>query len=409
MNFGSISVTWAAPSPRCAACGSSRTAQGFDWFSVSDHFQESPPRGATSTATRRSPRSPPRPWTRGGSASAAASTGVAYPEPRAAPKSLTTIDHLSNGRVDCGSARAGTTSSQGLWVPVPLDRAARGQCSRNTRKICGSSSTPSSVASPSRARTSAWWTLPITRKPVQPASHLDRRGAARSAPCGGPPRSTGGRVERRYIGPEDWTDKSRVLDSDGARPRDVIRRRIMPKRERSAFLPRGRRARGPAAADELFRPALGGSPIASTRHRYLRGTVKDAREMVEAVRALGCTRLCIALREGPRLEALEGLRGRDRRAPLTAVRARKALPVRHPGGGTSSAGCESKKPAGLKHEADRGPPASTRASPRDGAMWWAPKVYQSTTSVFLERRVVRGNVGADRPPPGWLFGYSPAA
>ena len=31
-------------------------ASGFDWFSVSDHFQESPPRGGTWTATRRSPR-----------------------------------------------------------------------------------------------------------------------------------------------------------------------------------------------------------------------------------------------------------------------------------------------------------------------------------------------------------------
>ena len=29
-------------------------AKGFDWFSVSDHFQESPPAVATCTATRRS-------------------------------------------------------------------------------------------------------------------------------------------------------------------------------------------------------------------------------------------------------------------------------------------------------------------------------------------------------------------
>ena len=35
------------------------------------------------------------------------------------------------------------------------------------------------------------------------------------------------------------------------------------------------------------------------RTGYLRGTVKDARGIVEQFRALGCTRLSIAFREGP--------------------------------------------------------------------------------------------------------------
>ena len=75
---------------------------GFDWFSVSDHFQESPPRGgdidcfeAISTLT----------------AAAVETTRVrlgalvycvAYRNPGLHAKSLTTIDHLSHGRVDCG-------------------------------------------------------------------------------------------------------------------------------------------------------------------------------------------------------------------------------------------------------------------------------------------------------------------
>src|SRR5436853_4048750 len=74
----------------------------FDWFSVSDHFQESPPRGgdldcyeAIATLT-----------------AAAVDTKrvrlgalvycVAYRNPGLHAKSLTTIDHLSGGRVDCG-------------------------------------------------------------------------------------------------------------------------------------------------------------------------------------------------------------------------------------------------------------------------------------------------------------------
>src|SRR5437867_13452512 len=77
-------------------------AKGFDWFSVSDHFQESPPRGgdmacyeaiATLTAAAMD------------TAHVRLGSGVycvAYRNPGLLAKSLTTIDHLSNGRVDCG-------------------------------------------------------------------------------------------------------------------------------------------------------------------------------------------------------------------------------------------------------------------------------------------------------------------
>ena len=77
-------------------------AKGFDWFSVSDHFQESPPRGgdmdcyeaiATLTAAAMDTQ-----HVRLGSGVYC----VAYRNPGLLAKSLTTIDHLSNGRVDCG-------------------------------------------------------------------------------------------------------------------------------------------------------------------------------------------------------------------------------------------------------------------------------------------------------------------
>src|SRR2546421_11201564 len=77
-------------------------ARGFDWFSVSDHFQESPPRGggldcfeAIATLT-----------------AAAVETKrvrlgalfycVACRIPWRYVKSLTTIDHLCGGRAHCG-------------------------------------------------------------------------------------------------------------------------------------------------------------------------------------------------------------------------------------------------------------------------------------------------------------------
>src|ERR1700756_2361053 len=76
--------------------------KGFDWFSVSDHFQESPPRGgdmdcyeaiATLTAAAMDTQ-----HIRLGSGVYC----VVYRNPALLAKSLTTIDHLSNGRVDCG-------------------------------------------------------------------------------------------------------------------------------------------------------------------------------------------------------------------------------------------------------------------------------------------------------------------
>ena len=77
-------------------------AKGFDWFSVSDHFQESPPRGgemdcyeaiATLTAAAMDTKN-----IRLGSGVYC----VVYRNPGLLAKSLTTIDHLSHGRVDCG-------------------------------------------------------------------------------------------------------------------------------------------------------------------------------------------------------------------------------------------------------------------------------------------------------------------
>ncbi len=56
---------------------------------------------------------------------------------------------------------------------------------------------------------------------------------------------------------------------------------------------------GAARAEKIFQNHFGGSAERAARTGYLRGTVKDARAMVDQFRALGCMRLSIALREGP--------------------------------------------------------------------------------------------------------------
>ncbi|MBI1848209.1 MAG: LLM class flavin-dependent oxidoreductase, partial [Candidatus Rokubacteria bacterium] len=105
------------------------------------------------------------------------------------------------------------------------------------------------------------------------------------------------------IGPDDWKHKSEVLDrwceTEKRDPRTIMRTVNL-----GFYL--GADARGAARADEIFTSHWGGSAERSARTGYLRGTVKDAPEMVEAFRALGCTRLNIAFREGPYdWEALE--------------------------------------------------------------------------------------------------------
>src|SRR5215467_1717759 len=72
---------------------------GFDWFSVSDNFQESPPRGgdmdcyeAIATLPAASMATPTIRLGRGVYC-------VAYRIPGLPAQSLTTINHLSNGRV----------------------------------------------------------------------------------------------------------------------------------------------------------------------------------------------------------------------------------------------------------------------------------------------------------------------
>ena len=102
MNFGIHIGHMGGPLTEMRKLWKFADANGFDWFSVSDHFQESPPRGgdmdcyeaiATLTAAAMDTT-----HIRLGSGVYC----VAYRNPGLLAKSLTTIDHLSNGRVDCG-------------------------------------------------------------------------------------------------------------------------------------------------------------------------------------------------------------------------------------------------------------------------------------------------------------------
>mgnify|MGYP001612953187 FL=1 len=94
---------------------------GFDWFSVSDHFQESPPQGgdmdcfesiSTMTALANETKN-----VRVGSLVFC----VNYRHPGVLAKALCTIDHLSGGRVECGIG-AGWHEPEYRGYGIPFER-----------------------------------------------------------------------------------------------------------------------------------------------------------------------------------------------------------------------------------------------------------------------------------------------
>ena len=131
-------------------------AKGFDWFSVSDHFQESPPRGgdmdcyeaiATLTAAAMDTTTHPARQRR---------VLRRVPEPRPA-RQVAHHDRPSLQRPRRLRARApaGTTSRRRPSATRSPRSAPARTCSRSTRRSCACCWTPSSGARTSRASTSA--------------------------------------------------------------------------------------------------------------------------------------------------------------------------------------------------------------------------------------------------------------
>ena len=171
-------------------------ANGFDWFSVSDHFQESPPRGgemdcyeaiATLTAAAMD------------TSKIRLGSGVycvVYRNPGLLAKSLTTIDHLSNGRVDCGlGAGWHDVEAKAYGYPFPTI-GPREDMLEEYAQIMRLLLDPGAAPRDLRGQdTSAWSTPRTTPSPCSPAFPSGSEGAARSARCAPPPSMpTGGTV-----------------------------------------------------------------------------------------------------------------------------------------------------------------------------------------------------------------------
>ena len=265
--------------------------RGFDWFSVSDHFQETPPQGgegdcfeALSTMA----------------ALAVETTRVrvgclvfcvGYRHPGVLAKAVTTIDHLSRGRVDCGiGAGWDEIEFASYGIPFPPIKVREDQLEEYAAVL------RLLFDRPRADRSGAHYRLvnaPNNPKPLQ--AHL--------------PLWIGGSGERRtlrtaarfadgwnapYLAPAEWKRKSAVLDEwcvkVGRDPASIAR-------TINIGFYMGADASGAKRAEERYQRHWGNDRRGFTG--FLRGTAGQAAEVVAAFRDAGADRVNIALREGP--------------------------------------------------------------------------------------------------------------
>lgn len=264
---------------------------GFDWFSVSDHFQESPPQGgdmdcfegvttltAAALETRR---------VRLGSLVFC----INYRNPGLLAKSLCTIDHLAGGRVECGiGAGWHEIEYRGYGIPFGRIGVREDQLEEYAQVL----------------------RLLFDQKVSSFAGQHFQLNEARCNPKPAQPRLRiwiGGQGEKRtlrsvaryadgwnapYLDPVAWKAKNAILDGWCEREhRDP--RSIMRTVNVGFYLGADERA---AARGEALCQAQWGAQLA-TRKGFLRGTPKQAIEMVAAYRDAGVERVNIALRQGP--------------------------------------------------------------------------------------------------------------
>jgi len=265
-------------------------AAGFDWFSASDHFQESPPQGgdgdcfeAVSTM-----------------AAVAMDTTrvrigclvfcVNYRNPGLLAKALCTIDHLSGGRVECGiGAGWHEIEYRGYGIPFErigvredqLEEAAQILRMLFEQKVSNFKGTHFQLddarcnPKPLQRRLRIWIGGQGEKRTL--------RAAARYADGWNAP----------YLDPETWAAKNAVLDDWCAKERRDPRA-IMRTVNVGFYM--GADDKGAARADAVYTAHWG---EAQARKGFVRGTPKQAVEMVQAYRDAGVERLNIGLRQGP--------------------------------------------------------------------------------------------------------------
>ena len=269
---------------------------GFDWFSVADHFQESPPQGGDMDCFE-------------GIASLAAAAVetkrvrlasmvhcVLYRNPGLLAKSLTTIDHLSQGRADCAIG-AGWHEIESKAFGFPFPRiGVREDMLEEYAQILRMLFDPEQRRSNFHGQHFTLENAPNNPKPLQPRLPLWIGGRGEKRTLRAAARYADG-WNAAYIGPDEWKLKSDVLtrwcEIEKRDPRTILRTVNL-----GFYL--GADAKGAARGEQVYQRHFGGrSDGREPRTGYLRGTPKDVMDMIGRFRDFGCRRLNIAFREGP--------------------------------------------------------------------------------------------------------------
>ena len=265
--------------------------RGFDAFSVSDHFQETPHHDGTgdcfeSVATL--------------TAAAADTTrvrvgslvfSIAYRNPGLLAKSLTAIDHISNGRADCGiGAGWNEPEYRAFGYAFPSIKTREDQLEEYAEALHLLFSEPFADLSGTH------YTLrhaPNNPRPVQRRLSLWIGGAGEKRTLRTAARFADG-WNAPYLAPAEWKRKNDVLDrwcAELGREGRAIARTI------NVGFYVGADARGVARGEERYQREWGADTRGFTG--FLRGAPSRAAEAVNEYRDVGVERLNIALRSGP--------------------------------------------------------------------------------------------------------------
>jgi alkanesulfonate monooxygenase SsuD/methylene tetrahydromethanopterin reductase-like flavin-dependent oxidoreductase (luciferase family) len=264
---------------------------GFDWFSASDHFQESPPRDGNGDCFEAvSVMSAAAVETRQVRIGCLVFC-VNYRNPGLLAKSLATIDHLSGGRAECGIG-AGWHEREYRGYGIPFERIGvrEDQLEEAVQILRLLFDRPVSSFQGQHFRLEDARAYP---KPVQSRLRIWIGGQGEKRTLRAAARYADG-WNAPYLDPGQWKQKNAVLDDWCAKER---RDPASILRTVNVGFYMGADARGAARGEALYQEHWGepGQP----RRGFLRGTPAQATEMVQGYREAGVQRLNIALRQGP--------------------------------------------------------------------------------------------------------------
>ncbi len=265
--------------------------QSFTGFTVSDHFQETPHQTgnldcfeALTTMT-----------------AAALETkrvrvgclvfSVAYRHPGVLAKSLSVVDRLSDGRVECGlGAGWHELEYRAYGIPFPSIKTREDQLEEYVQVLRLLFDDKEASFSGAHYKIDRGHNNP---KPLQSRLPIWIGGAGEKRTLRTAARFADG-WNAPYLAPAAWQAKSAVLDEWCERferePRDITRSANV-----GFYL--GADAQGVARGEENFRRHWAQGRPGQTGH--LRGGVAEATELIGAYRDAGVARLNVALRQGP--------------------------------------------------------------------------------------------------------------